>query len=192
MASSPPSSIATSVCGAVSCRAEATETTAQKCTACGYVIKEALGHTHNYGTVWNSDGTNHWHTCSCGEVANKAAHTWDAGTETKQATVDTEGEMTYTCTACSTKKTEPIAKLPAPITPDDPDTPAEPDKPTEPETPNTPTIPETPNTPEKPDANTSSGENNNSVVILVVIIGVVAVAAVAIGIVLVIKKKKVK
>lgn len=58
--------------------AEATEYTAQTCTVCGYVITPALGHTHNYGTDWNHDSTNHWHDCSgCDERADEAKHVYD-------------------------------------------------------------------------------------------------------------------
>ena len=33
------------------------------------------GHQHSFGTAWKSDGTNHWHECSCGEKSGLAAHT---------------------------------------------------------------------------------------------------------------------
>jgi hypothetical protein len=52
---------------------EATETTDQVCTACGFVIQEALGHTHNYNTHKN-DETNHWSKCACGEKKDVVAH----------------------------------------------------------------------------------------------------------------------
>ena len=38
-------------------------------------------------------------------------HNWDKGVVTKEATVDAEGEMTYTCTVCKETKTQPIARL---------------------------------------------------------------------------------
>ena len=58
---------------------EATETTAQTCTACGFELAPALGHTHVFGEVWEKDDVNHWHVCACGEKADEAAHEWDDG-----------------------------------------------------------------------------------------------------------------
>ena len=31
-------------------------------------------HTHSYGSEWKYDAGNHWHECSCGDKADKAAH----------------------------------------------------------------------------------------------------------------------
>ena len=56
---------------------EATETTAQTCTACGFELAPALGHTHVFGEVWEKDDANHWHVCACGEKAEEAAHEWN-------------------------------------------------------------------------------------------------------------------
>ena len=55
-------------------RAAATETDPVKCSACGYEITAALGHTHAHGTEWKSDEDNHWNECACGDKANTAAH----------------------------------------------------------------------------------------------------------------------
>ena len=52
----------------------ATETDPVKCSACGYEITAALGHTHAHGTEWKSDEDNHWNECACGDKANTAAH----------------------------------------------------------------------------------------------------------------------
>ena len=90
--------------------AAATETTAQTCTVCGYVLKDALGHTHSFG-VANKDETNHWNECACGEKSNVTAHTWNDGVITKEATYIAEGEKTYTCTTCDITKTEVVDKL---------------------------------------------------------------------------------
>ncbi|MBR2010604.1 MAG: hypothetical protein IKA06_02500 [Clostridia bacterium] len=62
----------------------------------------SCGHEHEYKTEWSSDATNHWHDCTdpdCTEPADKAAHSWDAGTV--KSFVDTE----YACTVCGYKKT---------------------------------------------------------------------------------------
>lgn len=57
-------------------------------------------HTHSYGTDWKSDADNHWHECSCGSVADKAAHDM----ETKNAKDATATEKGYTgdkvCKVC--------------------------------------------------------------------------------------------
>lgn len=58
--------------------AEATETTAQTCTTCGYVIKAALGHTHKYASTWTTDENGHWYACSgCEEKGSYAAHDFE-------------------------------------------------------------------------------------------------------------------
>ena len=53
----------------------------KECTVCGYTMTietiPATGggeHTHSYGSDWKNDATNHWHECSCGDKADKAAH----------------------------------------------------------------------------------------------------------------------
>ncbi len=57
-------------------------------------------HTHSYGTDWKSDADNHWHECSCGIIADKAAHDM----ETKNAKDATATEKGYTgdkvCKVC--------------------------------------------------------------------------------------------
>ena len=58
--------------------AEATETKAQTCTTCGYVIKAALDHKHNYATTWTTDDAGHWYACSgCAEKGSYAAHDFE-------------------------------------------------------------------------------------------------------------------
>lgn len=58
--------------------AEATETKAQTCTTCGYVIKAALGHKHNYAITWTTDDAGHWYACSgCEEKSGYAAHDFE-------------------------------------------------------------------------------------------------------------------
>lgn len=91
--------------------AEATETTAQSCTVCNYIIKEALGHQHQFGGEWQSDANGHWQACSCGEKADSQAHSFDGGKVTKAATESAEGVKTFTCTVCGATKTESIPKL---------------------------------------------------------------------------------
>lgn len=56
----------------------ATETTPQKCTICGYIIRPALGHKHSFATVLSSDFEGHWYACSgCSEQKDFAKHVYD-------------------------------------------------------------------------------------------------------------------
>ena len=98
--------------------APATETTPQTCTVCGYVIKAALGHTHNFNqkntikTYLKSAATCtakavYYYSCSCGEKGTATfesgetlAHTW----ETKWANNDSK--HWHECTVCKTKGDE--------------------------------------------------------------------------------------
>ena len=58
--------------------AEATETKAQTCTTCGYVIKAALGHAHKYAATWTTDENSHWYVCSgCEEKGSYATHDFE-------------------------------------------------------------------------------------------------------------------
>ena len=67
-------------------------------------------HDHAWANTWTSDPDNHWHKCDgCVEIKDKAAHTWDAGSVTKQPGAYAVGEKTYTCTVCGQKKVEEVA-----------------------------------------------------------------------------------
>ena len=58
--------------------AEPTEQTSQNCTVCGFIIKPALGHTHDYQLEWSADATNHWHACNgCDNQHELAEHSYD-------------------------------------------------------------------------------------------------------------------
>ena len=80
------------------------------CNTCGY---ERAAHTaHTAGTVWENDETNHWRECTvrgCNEQLDKAAHTWDEGAITTEATFVNDGVKTYTCTVCAKTRTESVA-----------------------------------------------------------------------------------
>ena len=78
------------------------------CDICGAPQPE---HEHRFG-AWTSDGADsHSRTCpDCGERETQP-HAWDAGTVTRPATEEADGEMTYTCTVCAEKKIERIPKL---------------------------------------------------------------------------------
>ena len=58
--------------------APATQTSAQICLGCGYVIQPALGHKHSYATTWTTDEKGHWYACSdCEEKGDYADHDFE-------------------------------------------------------------------------------------------------------------------
>lgn len=63
----------------------------------------ADGHTHNYGTEWKYDETNHWHECECGNKADITAHTFKQIID-KEATTAEKGSKHEECTVCGYKK----------------------------------------------------------------------------------------
>lgn len=63
----------------------------------------ADGHTHNYGTEWKHDETNHWHECECGNKADITAHTFKQIID-KEATTTEKGSKHEECTVCGYKK----------------------------------------------------------------------------------------
>lgn len=84
------------------------------CTVCGQTkdtVLPALVDEHTFSEDWSSDETNHWHASTCGHPvqSGKAAHTWDGGVVTKEATEFEDGIKTYTCTVCGKTRTETIA-----------------------------------------------------------------------------------
>lgn len=63
------------------------------------------------GSGWAHDAKNHWHICRCGEVLDKAEHTFEWVVD-KPATAEAKGERHQECTACGEKGvTEDIAIL---------------------------------------------------------------------------------
>lgn len=68
------------------------------------------------GSGWAHDAKNHWHVCRCGEVLDKAEHTFEWVID-KPATVEAKGEKHQECTVCGEKgKSEEIAILAPEIT----------------------------------------------------------------------------
>lgn len=80
--------------------AAATETAAQTCTKCGFVIQTALGHTHSYQTDWSKDASGHWHACACGGQKDYADHNYKNSCDTD-------------CDACGFTRTATHAPGPA-------------------------------------------------------------------------------
>jgi hypothetical protein len=68
-------------------------------------------HTHDYGTEWKSNETQHWRECSCGDKTDVADHDWGKWQEKTPPTITTEGEETRTCNTCEKTETQSIAKL---------------------------------------------------------------------------------
>mgnify|MGYP000009385452 FL=1 len=88
------------------------------CTVCGYQKTksiEKVKHVHTFNDkVWQTDENNHWHPATCAHTDEKgdtAAHTFDEGRITVEATEDTDGEKVYICTVCKYEKKEVIPQL---------------------------------------------------------------------------------
>ena len=63
------------------------------------------------GSGWAHDAKNHWHVCRCGEIIDKAEHTFEWFVD-EPATVEAKGKKHQECTVCGEKgKTEEIAIL---------------------------------------------------------------------------------
>ena len=102
--------------------AAATDSTAQTCTVCGYVITPALGHTHNYGSEWLSNATEHWHKCGgCSSTKDNAPHDYTNACDTNCNTCGYVRTIThsykaewssnaekhwYECSVCGDKSSE--------------------------------------------------------------------------------------
>ena len=82
----------------------------KECTVCGYTMTAetipATGggeHTHSYSSDWKYDADNHWHECSCGDKADKAAHDFKWVVD-KEATATQKGSKHEECKVCGYKK----------------------------------------------------------------------------------------
>ena len=63
------------------------------------------------GTGWAHDAKNHWHVCRCGDIIDKAEHTFEWVVD-RPATVEAKGKKHQECAVCREKgKTEEIAIL---------------------------------------------------------------------------------
>ena len=105
----------------------------KECTVCGYTMATetipATGggeHTHSYGSEWKNDADNHWHECSCGDKADKAAHDFKWVVD-KEATATKKGSKHEECKVCGYKKA--AVEIPATGTPTEPGKPTGPDSP---------------------------------------------------------------
>ena len=105
----------------------------KECTVCGYTMATenipATGggeHTHSYGSEWKYDADNHWHECSCGDKADKAAHDFKWIVD-KEATATQNGSKHEECKVCGYKKA--AVEIPATGTPTEPGKPTDSDSP---------------------------------------------------------------
>ena len=105
----------------------------KECTVCGYMMTTetipATGggeHTHSYGSEWKYNADNHWHECSCGDKADKAAHDFKWVVD-KEATATKKGSKHEECKVCGYKKA--AVEIPATGTPTEPGKPTGPDSP---------------------------------------------------------------
>ena len=103
----------------------------KECTVCGYTMAtetiSATGggeHTHSYGSEWKNDADNHWHECSCGDKADKAAHDFKWVVD-KEATATQKGSKHEECRVCGYKKA--AVEIPATGTPTEPGKPTDSD-----------------------------------------------------------------
>ena len=105
----------------------------KECTVCGYTMATetipATGggeHTHSYGSDWKNDADNHWHECSFGDKADKAAHDFKWVVD-KEATATQKGSKHEECKVCGYKKA--AVEIPATGTPTEPGKPTDSDSP---------------------------------------------------------------
>lgn len=98
--------------------AEATETTPQTCAVCGYVMKEALGHTHSF-TEKNTDAkylksaatcsasAEYYYSCSCGEKGTETFKSGEKLAHNFKTEWSSNGEKHWhECSLCGEKKEE--------------------------------------------------------------------------------------
>ncbi len=72
----------------------------------------SCGHTHQYSDEYSFDADHHWHNCNgCDEKGGLEEHQWNSGEVTLEPTIESEGEITYTCTVCGATIIEKTEKL---------------------------------------------------------------------------------
>lgn len=106
------------------------------CSVCGKLFKDATGTEeiskadtviaeieHDYGDSYKIDAENHWKECGCGNIIEKAAHTFGDWNVVKEATATEQGVKERACTVCGYKVEKMISTIGSTT---------EPTKPTEP------------------------------------------------------------
>ncbi len=92
------------------------------CSVCGKLFADAnasreisltdtvIKGEHSYGE-YKSDASSHWKECSCGDVTEKAAHSFGAWSVTKEATATENGTEERSCTVCGYSEKAEIPAL---------------------------------------------------------------------------------
>ena len=113
---------------------EATETSDQICTECGYVIAPAQKHEHTMAGDWLNDSIGHWYRCACGKQSTPEVHKFGEPQEK-------EGNYISVCEECGYERvdgpvpTEPTTDETAPTDETEPvQRPTEPQEPTKTQT----------------------------------------------------------
>ena len=103
--------------------AAATETKAQTCTVCAYVIAPATGHVHSYATGWSKNAQDHWHACTgctdgkkdqaahvytniCDDTCNTCGYVRVAPHSVPSEWMSDEDSHWYECDICGEQKDE--------------------------------------------------------------------------------------
>ena len=84
------------------------------CTVCGYeknVTISKLDHVHSYSTQ-KHDSEYHWNECRCGEISDKALHTFGDWIITKLATSTADGTKERSCSVCGYVQTDVVNYIP--------------------------------------------------------------------------------
>ena len=86
------------------------------CFVCKYEATEDISAKgHAYSEDWTSNATDHWHAATCEhveEVSGKTAHSFGEWKTTVEATEETEGKKERSCSVCSYKEEQSIARAP--------------------------------------------------------------------------------
>ena len=82
------------------------------CNTCGTTKTESIAALGHNWSGWSSvSDSQHRRTCTRCSLTDTVNHSWNSGTVTSAATYFKPGVKTYTCTVCSTTKTETIPVL---------------------------------------------------------------------------------
>lgn len=65
-------------------------------------------HEHDFSVDWSSDEESHWHQCDCGELADKAGHSFE-WTVSRAATQQQPGEERGICRVCKYESTREVS-----------------------------------------------------------------------------------
>ena len=86
-----------------------------KCFVCDFVTHTSLAKTnnHNFSSLWENNGTHHWHKClngDCQEKSNEGEHV--IVKSVKEAICEEDGKIIYLCQICGRVQNEVTIKAP--------------------------------------------------------------------------------